>query len=162
MKIWTFVVTAMAFALAPIPCLGAPGVKGDPLCSPLRTFIASVKKDESRTLEFRASWGADFKDSPSPGNVFAARRCMFSDYDPARSVCDHLMEHGAIEFSGNNAKSAIVCLAPATRFPLGMTLDSIDVSFYYGTESRGSNVQITFGEDRTIGGTVLTIKANGY
>ena len=162
MRIKIFVVTAMAFALAAIPCLGALGFKGDPLCSPLRTFVASVKKDESRTLEFRTSWGTDFKDSPSPGNVFAARRCMFSDYDPARSACDYLMEHGAIEFSGNNAKRAIVCLAPTMRFPSGMSLDRIDVSFYYGTESRGSNVQITFAEDRTIGGMVLTIKADGY
>jgi hypothetical protein len=162
MKIWIFVVTAMVFALAPIPCFGVPGAKGDPLCSPLRTFVASVKKDESRTLEFRTSWGTDFKDSPSSGNVFAARRCMFADYEPGRSVCDYLMEHGAIEFSENNAKNAIVCLAPAMRFPPNMTLDRIAVSFYYGTESRGSNIQITFAEDRTIGGMVLTIKADGY
>ena len=87
---------------------------------------------------------------------------MYSDYGPARSVCDYLMNHGAIEFSGNNAKDAIACLAPATRFSPRMTLDRVDVSFYYGTEYRGSNIQVTFVEDMKIGGMVLTIKADGY
>jgi hypothetical protein len=162
MKIQITAVTALTLALACLPCLGAGRTKGDPLCSSLRSFVESIKKDESKTLEFHTSWGGDFKDSSSPGYVFAARRCMYSDYGPARSVCDYLMNHGAIEFSGNNAKDAIACLAPATRFSPRMTLDRVDVSFYYGTEYRGSNIQVTFVEDMKIGGMVLTIKADGY
>jgi hypothetical protein len=162
MKIQILAFTALTLALAWLPCLGAGKAKGDLLCAPLRAFVASVKKDESRTLEFHTSWGGDFKDSTSSGYVFAAKRCIHSDYGPARSVCDYLMNHSAIEFSGNNAKDAIACLAPATRFSPRMRLDRVDVSFYYGTESRGSNVQVTFSEDGNIGGMVLIVKADGY
>jgi hypothetical protein len=162
MNIQILVVAAAAYAMACHPCLGAPGSKGDPLCSPLKAFVASVRKDESRTLEFHTSWGSDFKDSSSPGYVFAARRCAFSGYEPARSVCDYLMNHGAIEFSGNNAKRVIACLAPSTRFSPGMRLERVDVSFSYGAESRGSDIQVTFAEDSKIGGMVLTVTADGY
>lgn len=162
MKIQTLAITAVALAIVGPPCLGASKAKGEPLCSPLRAFVASVKKGESRTLEFRTSWGSDFKDSSSQGYVLAAKRCTFSSYEPARSVCDYLMDHGAIEFSGNNARDAIACLAPATQFSPRVRLDRVDVSFYYGTESRGSNIEISFAEDSKIGGMVLTVKAEGY
>ncbi|MFC5740808.1 hypothetical protein [Dyella tabacisoli] len=152
MKIQILAIASAALAVAGLPCLGAAKAKGDPLCSPLRAFVASVKKGESRTLEFHTSWGSDFKDSSSQGYVFAAKRCTFSSYEPARSVCDYLMDHGAIEFSGNNAKDVIVCLAPATQFSSRVSLDRVDVSFYYGTESRGSNIEVSFAEDSKIGG----------
>jgi hypothetical protein len=31
--------------------------KTDPLCAPLRSFVASVKPDETKTVEFHTSWG---------------------------------------------------------------------------------------------------------
>ena len=35
----------------------------DTLCEPLRKFVESVKPHESKTITFRTSWGAGFKDS---------------------------------------------------------------------------------------------------
>ncbi len=162
MKIQIKAFIAVAFATACLPCLGATKAKGDPLCPPLRAFVASVKKDESKTLEFHTSWGTASGIRLHPTKSSPQKWCTFSDYGPARPVCDYLMEHGAIEFSGNNAKSAIACLSPATRFSPRIELDRVDASFYYGTESRGSNIRINFVEDSKLGGMVLTIKANGY
>jgi Methyltransferase domain len=51
------------------------------------------------------SWGSGFKGS---GNELAlyAKRCDHNGYEPAKAVCAYLMEHGATEFSGNNAQNA--------------------------------------------------------
>lgn len=71
----------------------------DGLCKPLKIFIASVKPDETRVLKFHTSWGSNFKDDEEP--AFIAKRCDHGDYEPAKAVCEYLMEHGATEFSGN-------------------------------------------------------------
>jgi hypothetical protein len=137
-----------------------PAVAEDGLCKSLRSFIASVNPNETRVLKFRTSWGSNFKDDDEP--AFAAKRCEHGGYDPAKAVCDYLMEHGATEFSGNNAKSAVSCLSKQTRVAAGLQIHSVSVSFSVGTENRGSLVDIDFVEDPDLGGMVLSISADGY
>jgi hypothetical protein len=132
----------------------------DGLCKPLRRFIASVKPDEIRVLKFHTSWGSNFKDDEEP--AFFAKRCDHGSYEPAKAVCEYLMEHGATEFSGNNAKAAVSCLSAQTRIAAGMQIHAVSVSFSVGTENRGSLVDIEFIEDIDLGGMVLSITADGY
>jgi len=131
------------------------------LCGPLRRFVESVKPGETRRLEFHTSWGADFKDSASADAV-SAKRCMHFDYGPAKVVCVYLMENGATEFAGNNAKDAIRCLSKTTRFADRLALDGIQISFSYGSDERGSNIGLQYSEDPHLGGMVLSITASGY
>jgi hypothetical protein len=137
-----------------------PAAAEDGLCKSLRSFIASVKPNETHVLRFRTSWGSNFNDEAEP--AISAKRCEHGGYDPAKAVCDYLMAHGATEFSGNNAKSAVSCLSKHTRLAAGMQINSISVSFSVGTESRGSLVDIDFVSDAEIGGMVLSITADGY
>jgi hypothetical protein len=134
------------------------------LCKPLRKFLESVAPKKSQTVTFRTSWGDGFKDSEGGSEeiVFGAKRCEHENYGPAKDVCAYLMEHGVMEFSGNNAKDAIACLSPKTRFASGVSLNGIALHFTYGTDHRGSLVAITFAEDTQVGGMALTIKADGY
>jgi hypothetical protein len=134
----------------------------DPLCAPLRAFAASVPKDQTKSLQFHTSWLADFKGG-NPRAMGAFTRCMDGGYAPAHTVCDSLIKHGAVEFAGNNAKQALVCLLPGTRFGQnGLSLDALDVSFYYGTPQRGSNITLSFDQDSQMGGMVLSITAQDY
>ena len=137
-----------------------PATAEDGLCKPLRSFIASVKPDETRVLRFHTSWGSNLKDDEEP--AFFAKRCDHGGYEPAKAVCEYLMEHGATEFSGKNAKAAVSCLSPQTRIPAGMQVHTISVSFSVGTENRGSLVDVKFTEDVDLGGMVLSISADGY
>lgn len=72
------------------------------------------------------------------------------------------MEHGATEFSGNNAKAAVTCLSARSRIAAGVRLRAISVSFSVGTEERGSLVDVEFTEDADLGGMILSITADGY
>jgi len=72
------------------------------------------------------------------------------------------MEYGATEFAGNNAKAAIRCLSKTTHFADRLVLDSIQISFSYGTDERGSNIDLQYSEDPHLGGIVLSITASGY
>jgi hypothetical protein len=145
-----------AFALAANHLAAAE----DGLCKPLKSFIASVKPDETRVLKFHTSWGSNFKDDEEP--AIAAKRCDHGGYEPAKAVCEFLMEHGATEFSGNNAKAAIACLAGQTRIAAATQLHAISISFSVGTKNRGSLVDVEFTEDASLGGMVLLITADGY
>jgi len=137
-----------------------PAAAEDGLCRPLRSFIASVKANETHVLKLHTSWGSNFKDDKEA--AFSARRCDHGGYDPAKAVCDYFMKHGATEFSGNNAKSAVSCLSSQTRFAAEMKVHAISLSFTVGTEDRGSLVDIQFAEDENLGGMVLSITAAGY
>ena len=138
-------------------------VAEDGLCKPLREFVASVKPNETHVLRFHTSWGSNFKDDKDDEEpVFWAKRCENGGYDPAKAVCDFLMEHGATEFSGNNAKSALSCLSAKSPFAAGMQIHAISVSITVGTENRGALVDVDFAEDTSIGGMVLSITADGY
>lgn len=115
---------------------------------------------ESRVLEFHTSWGSGFKGSDD--KTLYAKRCDHHDYESARAVCAYLMEQGAIEFSGNNAKAVVMCLSQGTRFGDRLLLDGIEISLTYGTNDRGSNVEIQYAQDDQLGGMALSITARGY
>jgi hypothetical protein len=132
----------------------------DQMCAPLRAFVASVKPRETRSLEFRTSWGGNFKDSAAP--AIYAKRCAYHDYVPAKAICGYLMKYGRIEFSGNNVERALACLSPGTQFGQFVQLNQAEFTFTYGSDERGSNVTIQYDEDLKIGGEVLTITADGY
>ena len=72
------------------------------------------------------------------------------------------MEHGAVEFAGNNVKEALACLSPRTRFAPLVGLDRGSFSLTVGTDSRGSLVEIEFYEDADIGGMAFKVSADGY
>ena len=72
------------------------------------------------------------------------------------------MEHGAVEFSGGNAKEAVSCLSRGTTFADMLQMGAGEFDFSYGTDNRGSNVTVKFGEDSQLGGRVLDITADGY
>ena len=148
-----------------VPTLSAltqpTGAAAQGLCEPLRQFIESVKPHETRTLEFHTSWGSDFRDS-NDQQALSAKRCIHNGYEPAKAVCAYLMQRGAVEFSGNNAKSALVCLSRKTHFADRLGLDRIELSLTYGTDERGSNVDIKYSPDEKLGGMVLSITARGY
>ncbi len=131
------------------------------LCGPLRKFVESVAPNQLKTLEFHTSWGSDFKDSGGEPTI-AAKRCIHNGYGPAKAVCAYLMQHGATEFAGNNAKDALVCLSRQTHFADRLVLDEIEISLPYGTEQRGSRVEIKFVPDEQLGGMVLSITARSY
>jgi hypothetical protein len=132
----------------------------DYLCAPLREFVESVKPHQSKTIIFRTSWGAEFKDSEEPS--LAEKRCQHDGYDPAKLVCADLMAHGSTEFAGVNARRAVSCLSRETRFAPRLSVHLIAVSFVYGTPDRGSFVDISLTEDEVVGGMALTITAEGY
>ena len=134
--------------------------KTDPLCAPLRAFVASVKPDETKTFEFHTSWGGNFKDSAQP--AFFAKRCNHFGYGPAGAVCTYLMEHGATEFSDTNFKRAVMCLSPQTRLDSGLSVSGAAMSLSYGSPDRGAHVSLEFSEDSQLGGMVLKVAADGY
>jgi len=150
---------SIAIFLACLPAQAAP-VKADPLCAPLRAFVASVKPDETKTLEFHTSWGGNFKGATEP--VVFAKRCNHYGYGPAETVCSSLMEHGSIEFAGNNLKRVVMCLSPKTRLDTGLSWSSATMSLPYGSSDRGANVSLDLSEDSQIGGMVLKVAADGY
>ncbi|WBX94522.1 hypothetical protein [Pseudoxanthomonas mexicana] len=134
--------------------------KTDPLCAPLRAFVESVKRDETRSLDFHTSWGGNFKDSTE--RAIFAKRCNHFGYGPAEVLCVYLMEHGAIEFSDSNLKRAVMCLSPKTRLDSGLSVHHAIVSLTYGSDYRGAHVTLEFSEDRKIGGMVLRVAADGF
>jgi hypothetical protein len=144
--------------LVPLCASGAPNQ--DPLCAPLREFAKSVVAGQTHTVEFHTVWGGDFKSVTA--RTMYATRCIDHGYQPAKVVCTSLMQHGAIEFSGNNAKSAVSCLSSATHFASPMNLDGLDVSFSFGTPNRGSNITVTYGPATKMRGMVMVITAAGY
>ena len=149
---------ALTLIAASLPCQAKD--RADQMCAPLRAFVVSVKPDETRKLEFQTSWGANFKGSSEP--ALYAKSCVHDKYAPAKAACDYLMEHGAVEFSGNNAMRALSCLSPGTRFGNYVQLNQAEFSFSYGTDNRGSNITLKYGEDPKLGAMVLSITADGY
>lgn len=134
--------------------------KSDPLCRPLREFIRSVQPGETRSLEFHTSWGGNFKDSSEP--VIFAKRCDHYGYGPAESVCAYLMGYGAVEFSENNLKHALMCLSPKTRIGSDLSFSKTGISLMYDNPDHSNHVALEFNEDSRIGGMVLKVVASGY
>jgi len=152
------VVSCLLFAVA---CGNAAAAsKVDPLCAPMRAFVAAVGPDESRELAFHTSWGSNFKNAKEPA-IFA-KQCLHQGYGPAQPACRALMEHGAVEFSSTNAERVITCLAPDTRWGKHVQFEQGSLSLRYGTADRGSHVKVSYGEDSEMGGMVLRVAADGY
>jgi hypothetical protein len=137
-----------------------PASAADGLCESLRTFADSVKPGETKTLRFHTIWGSNFKDRD--GKASGAKRCDYAGYEPAKPVCTHLMEYGAIQFSGYNAKATVQCLSKKTRFAADAEVQSMSVSLTYGAKHRGSRIAVELKEDIDLGGKVLTITATGF
>jgi len=150
---------SIAFALTWLPSQAALA-KTDPLCAPLRAFIESVKPDETKTVEFHTAWGSNFKDSTE--SAIFAKRCNHFGYGPAEAVCAYLMEHGSVEFAGNNLKRAVMYLSSKTRLDSGLTVSGAAMSLTYGSPDQVANVSLELSEDSQIGGMVLRVAADGY
>jgi len=118
-----------------------------------------VKPGETRVLRFNTIPGSNFKDRE--GQAHGAKRCDFGSYEPAKAVCEHLMEFGSVESAGYNAKSEITCLSPTTRFAAGTKLNAIAFSLTFGGDAHASLVDVAFTEDKELGGMVLSISAAG-
>jgi len=146
--------------LSAVPVAASTKGGGDPLCAPLRKFVASVSPHEKRELIFRTSWGDNFKGETE--EVMSAIRCEHNGYEPAQAVCAYLMKNASIEFAGINAERAISCISPRTKFAPLVDLRSGDFSLQYGTTSRGSLVEVKLYEDAEVGGMALSISADGY
>lgn len=129
-------------------------------CKLLRAFVASVQPDETREFTFRTSWGANFKDDSQP--AMGAKRCEHEGYDPAKNVCEYLMEHGSTEFTGVDVKDAVLCLSRKTRFDPRLSLNAADFSFSYGSDNRGALIDVTFNKDTVVGGMAFRLVADGY
>lgn len=134
---------------------------GDELCVSLRKFVESVRPNESKAFAFHTSWGSGFKGSDDESALYA-KRCDHGGYDPAKAVCAYLMEHGAVEFSGNDAKTVVMCLSRNTHFADRLDLHRVELSLTYGTENHGGIIDIKFVPDELLGGMVLSVTADGY
>jgi hypothetical protein len=155
-----FHIFVVLMLVAPPLCV-AEAPRQDLSCAPLRAFAKSVAAGQTHTIEFHTVWGGDFK-SASARSMYA-KQCIHNGYQPAEVVCESLMQHGAIEFSGNNAKDAVSCLSPATRFGSPMNLERLQLSFAFGTPNRGSNITVSYGPSITsTRGMVMFIRADGY
>ncbi|NCT67148.1 MAG: hypothetical protein GXC76_05810 [Rhodanobacteraceae bacterium] len=135
--------------------------QGDPLCRPLRGFVASVQPGEAREFVFHTRWGGDFNDSSGEPTIYA-KRCIHSGYAPAKAVCAYLMDHGTVEFSGNNVKRALACLSSGTHLANQVGVNQGSFSLSYGTQKRGSLLTVEMKEDMDIGGMAMSVKAEGY
>jgi hypothetical protein len=111
-------------------------------------------------LTFHTRWGAGFKGEPG-GAVYAVR-CLHHHFAPAKTLCAYLMDHGAIEFYGNNVKRALSCLSLRTTFDSDLQLGRGAFSLSVGTPKRGSHVDIELAEDPQLGSMAMTIKVKGY
>lgn len=152
----------VAFVLLLMPLQSA--IAADPVCTPLRTFVESVQPKDSKTLDFRTSWGRDFKDAtPDPGEiVLGAKRCEHHDDALAKAACDVLMDEFVIEFAGENFKRVVECLSRKTRFGDRLMVDYGAVSLTYGNDDDGAIVTIAFDDDEKVGGMLLKIATDGY
>jgi len=150
----------LALVVAAGTCLPAAHAAPPPeLCKALRAFVESVKSGEKREFTLHTSWGRNFKDAPEP--ALAAKRCEHGGYEPARKVCDQLM-NGSTEFADFNVKSAISCLSRKTRFDPLMQLSYGAFSFDYGSGNRGVLIDITLQRDAKLGGMAFQLVADGY
>jgi hypothetical protein len=157
-----YIAALIVLPMAIVSARVSAATERDPVCAPLRAFAASVQQGQTRSLQFHTSWLADFKGG-NPRAMGAFTRCMDGGYAPAHTVCDYFIKDGAVEFAGNNARRALVCLLPGTRFGKNaLNMDALDVSFYYGTPQHGSNITLSFDQDPKMGGMVLSITAQGY
>lgn len=138
---------------------GLPAAAADGLCDPLVDFVKSVKPGETRALKFNMIMGSNFKGRE--GEAKGAKRCEFNSYEPAKTVCKYFMSFTTSDSSGYNARSAITCLSPKTRFAVGTRLHAIAFSTPFGSSAHPHRVDVVYAEDKELGGMALTITVNG-
>ena len=136
-----------------------PAAAEDGLCDPLLDFVKSVKPGETRALKFNTIMGSNFKGRD--GEARGAKRCEFNSYEPAKTVCKYFMSFPTSDSSGYNARSAITCLSPKTRFAMGTRLHAIAFSAPFGLSAHPHLVDVVYAEDKELGGMALTITVNG-
>ena len=151
-------VISAALAIVVFPA-SLPALAEDGLCDPLLEFVKSVKPGETRALKFNTIMGSNFKDRE--GAAKGAKRCEFNSYEPAKTVCKYLMSFSASDSSGYNARSAITCLSPKTRFATGTRLHAISFSTPVGLSAHPNHVDVVYDDDQELGGMALTITVNG-
>src|SRR5579859_6838179 len=142
---------AVALVAASVSAIARPTAARDsvdPICGALKSFAGSVKVGESKTIEFRTVWGGGFKATKNA--VLFETRCEDFDYRPGAAVCQSLMKHGNIEFSGNNALRAITCLSPPFQVKQAYRLSRIDIEIPYDSDQHGSTVTIKFDNDQEV------------
>lgn len=130
------------------------------LCKVLRSFVESIPPDSKREFTYRSAWGENFKDSQEP--VLGAKRCEHNGYGPARNVCSYLMEHGSVESPGVIVKYAVSCLSRKSRFDYTLRIHRANLSLMYGGKKRGALIDVTFEEDKEVGGMAVRLVATGY
>ena len=136
----------------------------DPLCAPLKAFVASVEEGLEQTIVFRTHWGGGFSDvAEGDEDTLAAKRCERDQgHAPAVAACGALMEEGMIEFSDSNFRRVVTCLSPKSRFATGVSIHHAGYRFTVGNDDAGAFVTIDFEPDEKIGGMALRILVEGY
>ena len=136
----------------------------DPLCTPLKAFVASVQADQEQSIVFRTHWGGGFSDEGKDGeNALAAKRCEHDpDHAPAVAACRALMDEGAMEFSDANFRRVVTCLSPKSRFAVGVSIDHARYRFNVGDDDAGAFVTVDYAPDEKIGGMAMRILVEGY
>lgn len=155
-----FSLTALIFLTITLIVPQAYAEQPAEFCDILKSFVGAVKPDETKEFVFSTSWGANFKDAPEP--VLLTKRCEHNDDPTAKKVCGYLIKHASVEFTSVAVKEAISCLSPNSNFDAQLTIKSGSFSVSYGTQERGSIVDITFSEDSMVGGMVFKLAVDGY
>jgi len=145
-----------ALLIAPMAC----AEPSSEFCQLLQSFVTAVKPDKTKEFVFRTSWGSNFKDAQE--QILLAKRCEPNDDPAAKKVCAYLMENASAEFTSTAVKETISCLSPNSHFDTQLTIKSGSFSVSYGTQERGSIVDITFREDSKVGGIAFKLAVSGY
>ncbi|WP_420008670.1 hypothetical protein [Xanthomonas sacchari] len=132
----------------------------DPLCLPVKQFVASVSAGEIHEIAFHTSWGSNFKTENEA--AFSAKKCLHQGYGPAKPACQALMDHGAVEFSNTNAERVVTCLVPSNHWGRHVHLEQGALSLQYGTDRHAADVTVSYETDEEMGGMVLRLRAAGY
>ncbi|QWF16911.1 hypothetical protein [Lysobacter capsici] len=130
------------------------------LCKLLRSFAESIQPNSEQEFTYRISWGENFKDSAE--TVLGAKRCEHNGYGPARNICSYLMEHGSVESAGVIVMHAVSCLTRKSRFDPSLRIHGANLSFSYGGRNRDALIDLTYEEDKKVGGMALRLVATGY
>lgn len=132
----------------------------DKLCGYLDAYLKTIGPDKSSTIELHTSWGSNFIGESE--EAFAAKRCIRDESPLAKNLCNYLMENSSTEFSGVNFKRFLMCLSPKTKIERDVSFEIAFVSLSWGTDERGSLIELSLKNDKKIGGMVLKLEAEGY
>jgi hypothetical protein len=158
MKI-TYAVTALFLLSTPFLESHARGKQKDMLCSEVKSFMASVEPDETRTLTLRTFWGAR---EEGDRIVMGSKSCEHNDYEPGKRLCSYLIQNSSTEFAGYDAKRILNCLAPKPGIAAELEIHSGSFSTTFGSPNRGALVDLELAPDKERGEMALRLQADGY